>query len=73
MSKPLNLHGATGVIFAVPGLGILQAYGETVPSDGAAGYATGCLFQQTDGGDGTALFLNEGTNLSANFNAITVA
>ena len=53
--------------------GLLQAAGETVPTDGAAGYATGCLFQHTDGGDGTALYVNEGTVTSCDFNAITVA
>jgi len=47
--------------------------GKTVPSDGATGYGTGCLFQHTDGGDGTALYVNEGDGNSANFNAITVA
>lgn len=53
--------------------GFLFANGPTVPADGSAGYATGCLFQHTDGGDGTALYLNEGTSSSADFNAITVA
>jgi hypothetical protein len=36
------------------------------------GYAIGCLFHHTDGGDGTALYVNEGTATSCNFNAITV-
>lgn len=54
-------------------LGLLQASGTTVPTDGDAGYATGCLFQHTDGGDGTALYVNEGTATSCDFNAITVA
>lgn len=53
--------------------GLLMAHGTTVPTDGAAGYATGCLFQHTDGGDGTALYVNEGTSTSCDFNAITVA
>lgn len=70
MSKPLNLHDATGVILEVPNVGILDAYGATVPADGVSGYATGCLFRHTDGGDGTALYLNEGTSTSADFNAI---
>lgn len=53
--------------------GLLLASGITVPSDGAEGYATGCLFQHTDGGDATALYVNEGTVTSCNFNAVTVA
>jgi hypothetical protein len=52
--------------------GILIAYGNTVPSDEASGYAIGCIFIHTDGGDGTALYVNEGTASSCNFNAITV-
>jgi hypothetical protein len=53
--------------------GILDAYGNTVPTDETAGYAIGCIFRHTDGGDGTALYVNEGTASSCDFNAITVA
>jgi len=53
--------------------GILIAYGNTVPADATAGYAIGCIFIHTDGGDATALYVNEGTASSCNFNAITVA
>lgn len=53
--------------------GLLMASGPTVPTDGDAGYAVGCIFQHTDGGDGTALYVNEGTATSCDFNAITVA
>lgn len=68
MSKPLNLHATGGVIAQAPGVGILAASGTTVPTDGARGYATGCLFIQTDGGAGTALYVNEGSKTSADFN-----
>ena len=53
--------------------GKLIDHGKTVPSDGTAGFETGCLFQHIDGGDGTALYVNEGTVASCDFNAITVA
>ena len=53
--------------------GLLFSHGPTVPADGGAGYATGCLFQHTDGGAGTALYVNEGTVSSCNFDAVTVA
>lgn len=53
--------------------GLLLSHGTTVPVDGTAGYETGCLFQHTDGGDGTALYVNEGTVTSCDFNAVTVA
>jgi len=49
--------------------GLLQASGDTVPADGIAGYQTGCLFQHTDGGVNTALYVNEGTVDSCDFNA----
>lgn len=53
--------------------GKIMDFGNTVPTDGVSGFATGCLFLHTDGGDGTSLFVNEGTAASADFNAITVA
>lgn len=43
--------------------------GTTVPSDGATGYAPGCLFIKSDGGADTTLYVNEGTAASADFNA----
>ena len=52
--------------------GILLAYGNTVP-DAVAGYAIGCIFMHTDGGNATALYVNEGTTTTSDFNAIIVA
>jgi len=48
---------------------ILLAAGDTVPTDGAAGYTKGCFFVQTDGSAGTHWYLNEGTPSSCDFNA----
>ena len=73
MSGTHHLQDGTGVIVTDERGNALQVAGTTVPTDGAAGYATGCLFQHTDGGDGTALYVNEGTDSSCNFNAVTVA
>ena len=56
-----------------PNTGLLFASGTTVPTDGVKGYQTGCLFQHTDGGAGTALYVNEGTVDACNFDAVTVA
>lgn len=53
--------------------GILLAYGTTVPSDTATGYAPGCLFIHVDGSAGTMLYCNEGSKASADFDAVTVA
>tara|TARA_R110002012_G_scaffold199089_2_gene368001 strand:- start:1913 stop:2131 length:219 start_codon:yes stop_codon:yes gene_type:complete len=52
--------------------GKLIAYGTSVPGS-VPGYATGCLFMKTDGGDGNALYVNEGSATSATFKAIVVA
>lgn len=70
MARPTNLHDASGVITEAPGVGILDAYGTTVPTDGEVGYATGCTFRHTDGGSGTALYANKGTDTACNFDAV---
>lgn len=65
------LSKVRGAVIGDPRLeGIMFAAGETVPTDGATGFATGCIFQQTDGVAGTALYINEGTTASADFNAV---
>lgn len=47
---------------------ILAATGTTVPTDGTAGYAKGCLFIDTDVGAGTSgIYENVGTNTACNF------
>jgi hypothetical protein len=53
--------------------GILMSYGITKPADAAEGYAPGSIFIHVDGTDGSALYVNEGTVSSADFNLITVA
>ncbi len=50
--------------------GVLEAYGTVVPVDGTAGYITGAIFQQTDGGANTSAYVNEGSNTSCDFNAV---
>lgn len=57
----------------VAGIGILRAWGDIVPPDGEPGYATGCLFQHTDGGPGTSLYANEGTLESCDFNPLVTS
>jgi hypothetical protein len=49
--------------------GLLFASGDTVPS-AAVGYAPSCIFQHTDGGAGTVLYINEGTYASSSFQAV---
>ena len=50
--------------------GKLLVAGVTVPTDGDTGYATGCLYQKTDGSSGTSVYVNEGSITSAAFVAI---
>ena len=72
MSKELTPHSATGIVTKVPGLGILQAYGTTVPTDGAAGYAPACIFHDIDATTvNTVVYVNIGTITSCNFDPLT--
>ncbi len=50
--------------------GYLLAYGTTVPSDAATGYAPGCIFMHTDGNDNDAVYVNDGTEASCDFNVL---
>jgi len=75
---PFPLPSATvvkviNVADATYGSVCLFAYGNTVPTDGSSGYGIGCLFLHTDGDDGSALYVNEDTTASCDFNLITVA
>lgn len=47
--------------------GKLFTHGATVPTDATAGYAAGCIFQDTTNG---TLYLNEGTYASCDFNVV---
>ena len=60
---------STVVVCARFGALISWAYGNTVPTDGGAGYAISCIFQHTDGSAGTVFYVNEGTATSCDFNA----
>lgn len=50
--------------------GLRFAHGATVPPDDTAGYATGCIFQHTDGSASTAFYVNEGDEDACDFNAV---
>jgi len=69
MSAAHTLHSADGVLERIPGVGISKlTRNGAPPSDGDAGYAPGCQYTRLDGGVGTVFYVNEGTNLSADFN-----
>jgi len=59
-----------GKIVEVPQYGITYAAGTTVPGDGTAGYAPGCIFQDLDGAAGAQLYVNEGSLASSAFKAL---
>lgn len=66
MSKPLVLHAGTNVIARDPSVGILLAYGSSVPT--GAGYAPGCRFIKTNGTTlATVDYVNVGTKAAASF------
>lgn len=68
MSHAINLHDGTGIAITDPGLGILLAYGSTVPASATGGYAPGCIFQKTNATTkATFWHVNAGTRASANF------
>jgi hypothetical protein len=60
-----------GGLIRWPGRGWVFGAGDTKPSDGVTGWATGCLFLDTNGTDAdTILYLNIGDKTSANFDII---
>lgn len=69
--------GATTTVTVMlkdPGGHVLWARGTTVPTDGEAGYAKGCLFIDTDVGAGTTgLYVNVGSTTACDFDAVSDA
>lgn len=69
MSKPLTPHDSEGVLAKDTDGNIAWLQGTSVPTDGTAGYGTGCIYQKLDGGANTSLYVNEGSATSCDFNA----
>jgi hypothetical protein len=64
---------ASGRIMETPA-GFMFAWGGTVPTDGASGYAPGCQFTKTNGTSSTTvLFVNIGSKASCNFDVVTIS
>ena len=72
MGKIFPAGTATPQVLLASADGILDCYGTTMPGDGSVGYAPGCLFRRVDGTDGSALYLNEGTAASSDFNLVVI-
>lgn len=74
MSTPLNTaqyaHAKGAVVLDKNGF-ILLAQGNTVPTDGTAGYSAGCLFFDLDASAGAQVYMNEGSSSSCDFNLLT--
>ena len=71
MSKRIDVQDGTGILAQVPGLGILFAFGATVPSDNTAGYAPACIFLDIDASTvNTVLYVNIGTATLCNFDVL---
>ncbi len=70
MTHQQNKHDGTDAIVTIPGRGIVQAAGDTKPTDGTAGYSPGCTFHKLNGGNNTAYYVNEGTITSCDFNLV---
>lgn len=75
MSQKFRSHFADpkGIIAEIPPQVGIIAHGTTVPTDATSGYGTGCLFLHTDGSAGTAVYVNEGSATSCDFNALGTA
>ena len=71
MSGRHKMQDASGVVAeTATGEAIIVAGTDLSVVEGKAGYATGCLFIHTDGGAGSALYVNEGTSTTSNFDEV---
>jgi hypothetical protein len=68
--RPLPAGVATPRTVLATEDGIILAYGITVPSDAATGYAIGCIFIHTDASGSGFIYINEGSSTSADFNYV---
>lgn len=60
-----ELQDATGVILRKPPVGVLKQIATTTPTNGQAGFATGCVWVNTSGTAGSIYYINTGTNTSS--------
>ncbi len=67
MSKPQNVHDASGTLAEVPGIGIIHAWGTAAPTASASGFAKGCIYQKIGGAADQNIYVNEGTSASASW------
>lgn len=71
MSAPFKLQPGEAIYSYDGQFDIRMAEGASVPADTLAGYARGCVFFLTTGnGVGSTVYINEGTELSCDFNPL---
>jgi hypothetical protein len=71
MSERHKMQDASGVVAeTATGEAIIVAGTDLSVHEGKAGYAVGCLFIHTDGAAGSALYVNEGTSTTSNFDEV---
>jgi len=70
LRRVCKLMGLNPASYTVADKKIMFDQGNTVPTDETAGYGVGCIFQHRDGGEGTALYVNEGSESECDFNAM---
>lgn len=70
MSRRFDRHYPGQGVLRDPGRGITFDWGPTVPSDGAIGFAPGCIFMDIDAAGAAAIYINVGTAASADFNVL---
>jgi len=71
MSKEAAIY-SRGRTYYVAGVGILFDHGTSVPANGLADYAPGCVYQKTDGSADACFYINQGTLASCSFKALDI-
>lgn len=70
MSRRHELQDGTGVLWKVPGIGIMAIISTTAPTASAAGYGPGCIYIDRDASAGAIFHVNTGTASSATWLAL---
>lgn len=70
MSRRQEQSDSSGIMTRKPGVGVTQVQFPGIPNDGDAGYGPSCIWQNLSGTAGTLIYINQGTNTSATWNAI---
>jgi len=62
-----------GLEVYVPGIGVLDTCGVTVPTAGLEGYSAGCTFKKTNGSADASFYINQGSLTSCDFQAVQLS